>query len=305
MRRTAADALSEMGTPGAVAALRRLYYEDEAGARSLAMSALVRTRDKTALAIYLEAIASSDPFFRSVAARGLGALGAPVARDPLRAVLRRESDPIVRNRVACALALLGEREGLAYLEQGLRDEREYVRDLVVGLLGLLDLPEVAPLLRAALSDVSENVRVTAAASLTRFKDASGLPAVREALVHPDFRVRLGAAVSFSRMDYETARRLILAALESGDPLVRTHALKAIGENHDRSARPVVIDAVEREADSYTRAQGAWTLGQLGGRRTIPMLLDLLGQERPEIRHAAAEALVTIADRVLGAAGGAD
>src|SRR3990172_4835394 len=58
-RRTAADALADIATPGAVGALRRLYDEGPNQA-PLALSALVRTGDRTALMCYLDAITSPD-----------------------------------------------------------------------------------------------------------------------------------------------------------------------------------------------------------------------------------------------------
>ncbi|TMA54369.1 MAG: HEAT repeat domain-containing protein, partial [Deltaproteobacteria bacterium] len=110
--------------------------------------------------------------------------------------------------------------------------------------------------------------------------------------------RLAAAVSMSRMDYATAKPLVLRALGSADPLVRTNAFKVVGENTDRSVAPLVVEAIGRETDRYAESQALWTLGQIGGVETIPLLVDLLDEEREEVRHSSAEALVMISDRLL-------
>jgi HEAT repeat protein len=298
LRRTAADALGELATPGAVAVLRRLYDTDAEG-RRLALSGLRRTRDKTALRCYLDAVASPDPSLRDQGIGGLGELRTPTVLPSLRAFLKKEKDPLVALTIARALAAAGEKPGLAYLKARLNDQREQVRDSVAGLLGTLDDPSVTPLLRAALNtDPSAVVRTTAAASLVHFKDPSGLPLVQEALDDIDFRVRLAAAISLSRMDYATAKPLVIKALNSQDPLVRTHAFKVVGENADYEMAALVTEAISRETDRYVKSQALWTLGQIGSAEVIPLLVDLLAEEREEVRHSSAEALVMISDRLL-------
>jgi len=298
LRRTAADALGELATPGAVGVLRRLYYTDAEG-RRLALSGLRRTRDKTALLCYLDAIDSPDPSLRAQGISGLGELRTPTVLPSLRVLLKKEKEPLVGLTIARALAVAGDRAGLTYLKTKLADKQEQVRDSVAGLLGTLDDPRVPPLLRRALAtDPSAMVRTTAAASLSHFKDPSGLPLVQEALDDIDFRIRLAAAISLSRVDYATAKPLVIKALNSEDPLVRTNAFKVVGENTDRSLTTLVMEATGRETDRYVKSQALWTLGQIGGTETIPFLVNTLAEEREEVRHSSAEALVMISDRLL-------
>ncbi len=298
LRRTAADALGDMATPDAVGLLRRLYHTDAEGKR-LALSGLRRTRDRTALLLYLDAVNSADTRLRTQGAGGLGELRSAVASPVLHTLLKTEKDPIVAVTLAWSLAATGDAAGLAYLTAQLKATSEQIRDAAAGLLGSLDDPSIVVLLRTVLqSDSSEMVRTTAAASLTHFKDASGLPLVQQALEHVDFRIRLAAAVSFTRMDYETAKPLIVKALQARDPLTRSNAYQVIGDNQDVSVASQVIEAVERERDLYAKAQGIWTIGQIGGDASVPQLLDLLAEEDETVRHASAEALVLISERLL-------
>ncbi len=303
LRRTAADALGDMATPGAVGLLRRLYYTDSVGKR-LALSGLRRTRDRTALLLYLDAVNSADTRLRTQGAGGLGELRSMVASPVLHTLLKTEKDPIVAVTLAWSLAAMGDAAGFAYLTAKLRDESEQIRDAVVGLLGSLDAPDIVVLLRTVLqSDPSEMVRTTAAASLTHFKDASGLPLVQQALEHVDFRIRLAASVSFTRMDYGTAKSLIVKALHARDPLTRSNAYQVIGQNQDTSVASEVIAAVGRERDLYAKTQGLWTIGRIGGAESVPPLMDMLAAEEETVRHASAEALVLISDRLLQQRGG--
>ena len=298
LRRTAVDVLGDMATPDAVGLLRRLYYKDSEGQR-LALSGLRRTRDRTALLLYLDAVSSTDTRIRTQGAGGLGELRSPAAVSVLQTLLKTEKDPIVAATLAWSLAAAGDPTGLAYLTAKLSDSNEQVRDAIVGLLGSLDDPSVVPLLRTALqADPSEMVRTTAAASLAHFKDASGLPLVQAALEHIDFRIRLAAAISFTRMDYSIAKPLVIQALSSQDSLVRSNAYQVIGQNEDSSVAGEVIEAVDRERDLYAKVHGLWTVGRIGGAESLPKLLDLLPDEQEELRHASAEALVLISDRLL-------
>ncbi len=298
LRRTAVDVLGDMATPDAVGLLRRLYHQDSEGKR-LALSGLRRTRDRTALLFYLDAVSSSDTRIRTQGAGGLGELRSAAAVSVLQTLLKTEKDPIVAITLAWSLAVGGDTAGLAYLTAKLSDKSEQLRDAAVGLLGSLDDPGVVPLLRTALqSDSSEMVKTTAAASLTQFKDASGLPLVQKALEHEDFRIRLAAAISLTRMDYATARPLIVSALHSSDPLVRSNVYQVVGQHRDLSAAAEIIAAVGRERDRYAKAQGLWTIGRIGGAESLPELLELLSEEEETIRHASAEALVLISDRLL-------
>ena len=298
VRRTAADVLGDLATPGAVCVLRRLYFTDAQG-RRLALSGLRRTKDKTALLYYLDAVDSSDSSLRVQGIGGLGELRIPATLPSLRKFLKTETDPLTSMTIARALAASGDNQGFVYLQAKLNDEEEQARDAVAGLLGTLDDPRALPLLQKAFqSDPSVMVRTTAAASLAHFKDPRGLPLLQQALDDVDFRIRLGASIAFSRMDYGTAKPLVIKALSSEDPLVRTNAFKVIGDADDMSVAPLVAEAIGRETDRYVKAQALGTLGRIGDRQMIPLLLDQLTEEREEVRHSSAEALVLISDRLL-------
>ena len=99
LRRTAVDVLGDMATPDAVGLLRRLYYKDLEGQR-LALSGLRRTRDRTALLLYLDAVSSTDTRIRTQGAGGLGEMRSPAAFPILQTLLKTEKDPIVAATLA-------------------------------------------------------------------------------------------------------------------------------------------------------------------------------------------------------------
>ena len=60
--------------------------------------------------------------------------------------------------------------------------------------------------------------------------------------------------------------------------------------------------MDRERDLYAKVQGLWTVGRIGGAESLPKLLYFLPDEQEELRHASAEALVLISDRLLQSGG---
>jgi HEAT repeat protein len=60
----------------------------------------------------------------------------------------------------------------------------------------------------------------------------------------------------------------------------------------------VLEAMGQERDRYVKSQALWALGKIGDVKTVPVVMDLLMEEREEIRHSAAEALVMLSDRLL-------
>lgn len=297
VRQSAAESLGRVGTPAAVAALRRLY-ERGADGRRLALSALGRAPERSALDLFLRALRSSDPSLRVVALRGLGRLRAPEARDPLRVAWRRESRPLVAGYIAFCLAALGDGAALQELKSRLTDPNASTRDQAAALLGFVEDPSVAPLLREALYDPSVFVRSSASASLTRLGDRSGLSVASRLLQDAELSVRLAAAGSLSRMDYVVARPVVLEALRSADPNVRAQALDAVGKGGDGRAAELVWELVRRERDPFVRSEGLLVLGEIGREPAVDHLLHTLPDSRAHIRHATAESLVTLTERLL-------
>lgn len=304
VRQGAAEALGGLNSPAALSRLRRLFERGGDG-RRLALRALAGAPRSAVLDLFLRALRSSDPSLRVMALRGLGRLRAPEAREPLRALWSDESRPLVAGYAAYCLAVLGDRPALAELKDRLRDPSPGTRDQAAALLGFVEDPSVAPLLREALYDPSAFVRSSASASLTRFHDRSGLPVADRLLQDSELSVRLATAASLGRMDYAVGRPLVLKALRSDDPNVRVQALDAIGKSRDAGAAGLVGEAVRHERDEFVRSEGLLVLGEIGGEPAADHLLRVLPDPRPTLRHAAAESLVLLTERLLAGRRGGD
>lgn len=82
---------------------------------------LGRLGDKSAVPSLIKALSDTNKTVRAISAQALGQLGAPVAADALRDLLKREGDPFVRAQTEKALALVsgdGDKKAKIYLTFG-------------------------------------------------------------------------------------------------------------------------------------------------------------------------------------------
>ena len=296
VRQAAAVALAEIGSDRATTLLRDLYAEG-GDSRLLALDVLARAGNRGAVDLFLRAMRAPDPRLRMAAMRGIGELRVADARSSLHDVWAENADPLLSGYAAYCLARLGDERAHEALAARLRDRRADTRDQAAALLGFLGDPGVAPSLRETLFDPSDFVRVSAIASLTRFRDASGLAVARRLLEHEEFSVRLAVATSFERMDYAVARPLVLEALRAEDPNVRAHALHAIREFEDLRSSDLVQRFLAAEQDEFVRTEALLVLGHVGDATALPELLDAIPGGQVSLRHAAAEGLVALTDRL--------
>jgi len=296
VRQSAAEALAGVGSDRTTAILRRLYAKGPDG-RLLALDALARAGNREAVDLFLHAMRSGDPALRMAAMRGIGELRVAEARTALHEVWAEDRDPVLSGYAAYCLARLGDGRALEALKARLRAPRADARDQAAALLGFFEDPTLKPLLLETLFDPSDFVRASAIASLTRLQDGTGLPLARRLLEHSEFSVRLAVAASFERMDYSVARTLVREAVHSDDPDVRALALHAIRSFGDTDSLEWVRAALRHEPDEFVRTEALLTLGAIGDDSVLSPLLEALRQEHASIRHAAAEALVTLVDRL--------
>ena len=174
--------------------IRVLWADPDRDVRATALNALVALRIDDAADLARAGLEDEDGFVRATAAKLLGDLDSAPDTSRLVTMLRADSDPIVRLRVAEALARIGGETAVAGLAQGLSDPMEDVR--LAATRGLRELdpgfakPELARLL---LEDPHYEIRVQAARALGLTGDPEIRPLLESALEDPNEFVRAAAA----------------------------------------------------------------------------------------------------------------
>ncbi len=223
---------------------------------------------------------------RVVAAEALGALREPSAVNPLVKLLTDTSDE-VRSAARVALSTMdGEAVTTALLS---------VKGEEVAMCGALEImrrnpnARQVPFIRSALSDPRPEVRYAAVVALAE-QPSRDLPKLLGPLLNdPVLRVRRAVVNAVGRCREQRASELLLAQIER-DPSTRVEAILMLAKMGDASVVPHLMEIFEREPQP-TRLVIIEALAELKQPIAEPMLVRLLGDASPTVRHAAARALV--------------
>lgn len=227
----------------------------------------------------------------------------PLLPDTTRERIVRTMDELVVDRVDLIFGRV--------LRLALDDPSAVVRQLAVAALWEDERQDLIEPLREILAqDPSPDVRAEAARGLGRFArlaESGELPESVGRLLHDDLlsvasddrqpallRQRaLESAAVFARDP--AIRSLILDAYELDDQAWQGSALFAMGQTHDVSWLPTVIDELA-SPDALLRYEAARACGVLGDEEAVPELLTCGGDEDAEVRQAAIAALGQIGGR---------
>jgi HEAT repeat protein len=261
----------------------------------LAAEALGQLGDTRALQPLVDALKSSVWTRRLGSASALGQLGDPRAIEPLIAALKDEKSS-VRSAAKKALGQLAEPRTAQQFVAALEDGTPLARQVASGILGDLgDERAVEPLI-AALGDVDRDVRLSVVRDLGRLGDPRAAEPLIGQLDDPDPAVRRGVIAALAQMGEASAVEPLAAALKDSAPDVRQSALEALGrlvaagktEEGKGAALEAVMAALE---GSYGQARGklARIFPQMGD-SAAPLLVVLLKDDDPRVRHALAQVL---------------
>jgi HEAT repeat protein len=224
---------------------------------------------------------------RVVAAEALGALRETSAIGPLVKLLGDSSDEC---RQAARAALSGmDAEAVTNALLGVRGDEPV-------LCGALEImrrnpsPRQLPFLRAALADGRPEVRYAAVTALGEQPAGKDLPKLLGPLLNdPVLRVRRAVVNAVGRCREQRASELLLAQIER-DPSTRVEAILMLAKSGDASVVPHLMEIFDREPQP-TRLVIIDALAELKQPIAEPMLVRLLADASPTIRHAAARALI--------------
>jgi len=182
-RRSSIYDLRDDPTEQHVQAIRDYLTDPDRNVRATALNVLVGLEVSDAVELSQNALADTDGFVRATAAKF----------DLLAERLGQDSDPIVRQRAAEALADVGGSEAAAALTRGVEDPVDRVRLAAVeGLTDLGPAVAIAGLIRLLREDTVWEVRAQAARALGGTDSPEAAAALEEALGDPNEFVRSAA-----------------------------------------------------------------------------------------------------------------
>ncbi len=253
VRRSAAEALSRIGSERAVDALLKALLEDqESDVRWRASYALGSIGSERAVDALLKALLEAqESDVRQRAAEALGSIGSERAVDALLKALLEDQDSYVRVSAASALGRIGSQRAVdALLKALLEDQDSYVRRRAAEALGSIGSERaVDALLKALLEDQESGVRRSAASALGRIGSERAVDALLKAL------------------------------LDAQEFYVRVSAASALGSIGSERVVDALLKALLEDQESYVRRRAAAALGSIGSERAVDALLNALLEDQ--------------------------
>ncbi|MBD2622486.1 HEAT repeat domain-containing protein [Microcystis flos-aquae FACHB-1344] len=300
VRRSAAEALAEIGSETAIPGLLKALEDSDWRVRSNAVKALGKIGSEAAISRLVKALEDSNVFVRSDAAEALGNIGSETAIAELLKALEHSNKDVSWN-AAVVLGNIGHVRGKApealnFGREAAAAMTEFIKclenpDSETGDLCRNNIPVRQSLcrrIRQALkwSFVNGEVQLNGALSKRKSPAIAGL---LKALEHSNWYVRIKAVEALGKIGTETAIAELLKALEDSNKDVRRNAVFALGEIGSETAIPGLLKALE-DSDDYVRKNAAFALGNIGSETAIPGLLKALEDSDDYVRGDAAFAL---------------
>ncbi len=238
VRRSAAEALANIGLETAIPGLLKALEDSDWYVRWKAVEALGEIGSETAIPGLLKALEDSDKYVRMKAVEALGKIGSETAIPGLLKALK-DSDESVRGNAAFALAKIGSETAIAELLKAL----EHSDNALEALTEIETETAIAGLLKA-LEHSDEGVRGNAAFALGKIGSETAIAGLLKALEHSDEDVRWYAAFALGKIGSETAIPGLLKALEDSDEFVRRKAAEALGNIGSEAAMTELIKCLK-------------------------------------------------------------
>ena len=243
-----------------------------------------------------ESLSSVKPEERGMAAYALGSAGAKGARSAI-ANLLEDTDPVVRQRAATGLALLGGKTGplLELLRKATTDKNSSVQVASLEVLGRAGDAGSTGIIIEALGAKNSDVLVAAIGSAGTLKAGKAVGALKTLTSHKETKVSHAAIAALGQI----GGRQGTAALKelAGQPKhpARVRIAAALFQSRGARASGGAFKAFLSDESVSVRREAVAALASLKGLETQPLYLQALGDKDADVRKLAREVLKTSKD----------
>jgi len=255
-----------------------------------AVEALGQTGDERAAVPLIGMLNRSDPSLRFVTSEALIHLGS--AAVPSLIDTLNHKDPVVVSAAAEILGKIGDQRAIEPLTEALKHrDSDRVRLSVATALGAIGGKEVVVPLIRLLKNKDSVVQYAAAEALAVIGQPA-VPFLIDELKNTDPDIVLIAINTLGKTGEQQAVQPLIDLLHNDLPdAVRMSVVKALGRLKDPRAVPVLMDRLTDRV-SVVRGLAAEALVDMGTAGIDP-LVEILGNNDPEIQDLASDALVKI------------
>ena len=233
--------------------------------------------------------------------------------------LLQSEDPGVRGNVAMLLGLMGERSAVPMLidiptrhpmhRASAADQALVHIQIAEAAVRLGDMQQLNAL-RAGMFSEFDDVRLMTVLMLGEIEDHRMITAIEPLLHKPPLELQIAAARAMAMLDKPDGLPVLLEGARMDEKLVRDRARQVLdqakrqNQRIDPSASLLLDDPAEQtRVAALMRAQSAFGLALFDNLEAAQALSDLLGDEDPHVRVAAAASIIrAINGRQLARAG---
>jgi HEAT repeat protein len=273
--------------PAAIPPLINALIDSDPEIRYIAVKALRYSKEPQTVQPLIDLLRDPYEEIRQEAAEGLRRREDPRIFSALIAALQDDSSR-VRLTAACGLGELGDPRGRSALMQALNDGDRYVREIAARSLGMLK-SESSMDVFALLNNTDPKLRCGALLTLGEGKDENSITMIVPFLHDPDAEVRKKAAEALCNFSNPIAIPDLVSALDDNNVNVRKFALRALSKIKDQRILSPMIASL-KDSHAWVRQEAAWHLAESGDDRAVPCLIEALGDPVATVRRQAAISL---------------
>ncbi|HKR23468.1 MAG TPA: HEAT repeat domain-containing protein, partial [Pyrinomonadaceae bacterium] len=256
IRRSAVVALGRLGDSRATLPLVNTLREESLTID--AVNALAQIGDPQATDGLLELLGNDDASIRQAAVSALNSLALPQMSKRIIPLLH-DSDPNVRESAVKIAGYFGYREATTELIELCGDPLERVRCAAIEHLPFVEDDRAGDVLSRAIKEDTPNVRAAAARAL-------------------------------ANIDSPDAAGHLIEALEDDDVWVRYFSARALGRRRAPESVAALEKVLAKEKFNHVRIAALDSLGQIGDARVPEIVGNLVGDDDPDLAHAAKVAM---------------
>ena len=242
-----------------------------------------------------ESLTSVKPEERGMAAYYLGSSGVKGARSAI-ANLLEDSDPVVRQRAATGLALLGDKPGplLELLRKATTDKNSSVQIASLGVLGRAGDAGSTGIIIEALAAKNSDVLVAAIGSAGSLKATKAVAALKTLTSHKQTAVSHAAIAALGQIGGQPGTAALKELAGQPKHPARVRIAAAMFQSGDKGSGDLFKGFLGDESVSVRREAVA-ALASLKGLETQSLYLQALGDKDADVRKLAREVLKTSKD----------
>ncbi len=239
-----------------------------------------------------EQLRDTNKFIRKAALGALAQREGHINVDKVAALLL-DPDLEVQNKAVDVLVNADHPETIQFLIPALKDESEYTRRAAVEVLNEICNPDSVKDLLNAIRDDDWWVRARAGDALAEIGGPKVVNSVLELIKDEDEDIRRTAIEILNSTKDETAVDTLIRATDDADWWVRERAVDALAQIGSKKALPKLLDMLGKGGKTDTVVVRA--LGKIGDAKVISQILPMLNRPEREIQVEAIKAISHLAD----------